>query len=81
MCIIDRNIHISDERDLLLDTGGGLLKARPFLDGNEPFIIQNADILTDLNLHEMYRYHMEHQALATLLVKERVTQRYLLSVC
>ncbi len=72
------NIHISDERDLLLDTGGGLLKARPFLDGNEPFIIQNADILTDLNLHEMYRYHMEHQALATLLVKERVTQRYLL---
>ena len=39
-------IHISDERDLLLDTGGGILKAKPFLEGNEPFLVHNADIMT-----------------------------------
>ena len=35
-------IHLSDERDMLLDTGGGIKKARPFLDGNEPFLVHNA---------------------------------------
>ena len=38
-------IHISDERGMLLDTGGGIKKARPFLDGQEPFLVHNADIL------------------------------------
>ena len=38
------NIHISDERGLLLDTGGGILKARQWLDGNEPFLVHNTDI-------------------------------------
>lgn len=72
------NIHISDERDLLLDTGGGILKARKFLDGKEPFLVHNADILTDLNLLDIYNYHKHHKAVATLLVKERDTARYLL---
>lgn len=45
-------IHLSDERDMLLDTGGGIKKARPFLDGNEPFLVHNADILSDINLAE-----------------------------
>lgn len=43
-------IHISDERDMLLDTGGGIKKARPFLDGDEPFLVHNADILSDISL-------------------------------
>lgn len=72
------DIHISDERDLLLDTGGGLLKARPFLDGDEPFLVHNADILTDLDLKAMYDYHLQANALSTILVKPRVTQRYFL---
>lgn len=72
------NIHISDERDLLLDTGGGLMKARKFLDGDEPFIVHNADVLTDLDLKAMYDFHMHHNALSTILVKDRVTQRYFL---
>lgn len=72
------NIHISDERDLLLDTGGGLMKARKFLDGDEPFIVHNADVLTDLDLKAMYDYHVEHDALSTILVKSRETQRYFL---
>lgn len=72
------NIHISDERDLLLDTGGGLLKARKFLDGDEPFLVHNADILTDLNLKAMHGYAAASGTLSTVLVKSRKTQRYFL---
>ena len=72
------NIHISDERGLLLDTGGGILKARQWLDGNEPFLVHNTDIISTLDLRAFYDYHVEHEALATILVKERQTQRYFL---
>ncbi|MGN0067133.1 MAG: nucleotidyltransferase family protein [Bacteroides sp.] len=71
-------IHISDERDLLLDTGGGILKARPFLEGNEPFLVHNADIMTDIDLGALYRHHLAHRAEATLVVSQRNTSRYLL---
>ena len=71
-------IHISDERDMLLDTGGGIKKARPFLDGNEPFLVHNADILSEVDLRSFYRHHLESKAKATLLVSERQTSRYLL---
>ncbi|MBR5117510.1 MAG: nucleotidyltransferase family protein [Muribaculaceae bacterium] len=70
------NLHISDERDKLLDTGGGILKARQFLDGEEPFLVHNADILTDIDLRAMYQSHVESGAMATVLVKERKTSRY-----
>lgn len=70
------NIHISDERDMVLETGGGILKARQFLDGNEPFLVHNADILTDLDLLAMYQSHVESGAMATVLVKSRKTSRY-----
>ncbi|MBE6318567.1 MAG: nucleotidyltransferase family protein [Bacteroidales bacterium] len=70
------NIHISDERDLLLDTGGGILKTKEWLDGNEPIIIHNADILTDFDLHKMVKQHIENDADATLLVADRKTARY-----
>lgn len=72
------NIHISDERDLLLDTGGGILKARRWLDGEEPFLVHNADILSDIDLRTLYRYHKANKAEATLLVSRRKTSRYLL---
>ena len=72
------DIHISDERELLLDTGGGILQARPFLDGNEPFLVHNADILTDLDLKAFYNAHSESDAVASVLVKQRDTQRYFL---
>lgn len=71
------NITISDERNLLLDTGGGILKARHLLEGDEPFLVHNADILTDLNLAEMIAYHKANGADVTLLAKQRSTQRYL----
>lgn len=72
------NIHISDERESLLDTGGGIKKARPFLEGNEPFLVHNADILSETDLAALYRHHQESGAEATLLVSERQTSRYLL---
>ncbi|MBE6310611.1 MAG: nucleotidyltransferase family protein [Bacteroidales bacterium] len=73
-----QNIIISDERKLLLDTGGGILAARRWLDDGEPFIVHNADILTTLDLSAMYKHHCISNADATLLVKSRQTERYLL---
>lgn len=72
------DIRISDERDMLLDTGGGIKKARPLLDSPEPFLIHNADILTDLDLNAFYRHHLQSKADATLLTNHRNTSRYLL---
>ncbi len=70
------DIHISDERDMLLETGGGILKARKYLDGKESFIVCNADILTDLDLGEMYKNHVYSNADVSLLVAPRETSRY-----
>lgn len=70
------NIAVSDERGELLDTGGGILKARTLLDDGEPFLVHNADILTDLNLADFYNYHLHHEADASLLVADRETSRY-----
>jgi NDP-sugar pyrophosphorylase family protein len=70
------NISISDERDMLLDTGGGLKKASPFFTESEPFLIYNSDIITDLNLMELYNYHLKQNAICTLAVRERETSRY-----
>lgn len=72
------DIHISDESDLLLDTGGGILAARKWLDGTQPFIVHNADILTDFDLKEMESAHDKDGAVASLLVAKRDTSRYLL---
>ncbi len=72
------DIHISDERDRVLETGGGILKAQPFLDGDEPFLVHNADILTDLDLNAFYQSHLDSGALASVLVKDRITSRYFL---
>lgn len=71
-------IHISDERDCLLDTGGGIRKAEPFFRGNEPFLLHNVDILSDTDLKALYEYHRQSGNDATLLASRRKTIRYLL---
>ena len=72
------NITISDEREVLLETGGGLLNARPLLDNNEPFITLNVDILTDLDLYKLINFHHQHQSLISFGVTNRITSRYFL---
>ena len=69
-------IHISDESGKLLDTGGGLKKAAHFFDDNTPVIIYNVDVLSNLNLEHLKNEHLKSGALATLVVRNRVTQRY-----
>lgn len=71
-------IHVSDESKRLLDTGGGILKARQWLDGSEPFVVHNADIMTDIDLRLIEEQHAKSNADATLLVAHRDTSRYLL---
>jgi NDP-sugar pyrophosphorylase family protein len=70
-------ITISDERDQLLDTGGGILKAAPWLDGDESFLAYNVDILSDIDLQLFRKYHKEKGGIATLAVSHRKTARYL----
>lgn len=71
-------IHISDERDQLLDTGGGLKKASVFLNGDEPILIYNVDVISNIDLNKLLEYHQEQDALATLVVRSRKTSRYLM---
>jgi MurNAc alpha-1-phosphate uridylyltransferase len=72
------NIIISDERDALLETGGGLKKAAPLLQGGAPFVVYNVDVLSNINLDKMLDYHNKNGALATLATRNRKTSRYLL---
>ena len=69
-------IRISDETEELLDTGGGIKKAAPYFD--EPFLVHNADILSNVDLKAMYEFHLKSKNDATLLVSPRKTVRYLL---
>ncbi len=69
-------IWISDETEELLDTGGGIKKAAHFFD--EPFLVHNADILSNVDLKALYEHHIASGNDATLLVSPRKTVRYLL---
>ncbi|WP_419869109.1 nucleotidyltransferase family protein [Chryseobacterium sp. CT-SW4] len=71
-------IEISDEREELLETGGGLIFARRFLDHGEDFLIMNADILTALNINDLVKYHKKIKDFATLAVSDRESSRKLL---
>jgi MurNAc alpha-1-phosphate uridylyltransferase len=62
---------ISDERDELLDTGGGLWKARKELETGGAFFVVNADILSNINLNKMMEEHLKSDAMATLAVRNR----------
>lgn len=71
-------IRISDERNELLDTGGGIRQAGTlFAQDGAPFLIHNVDIFSNLDLKEFYTAHPTTEG-ATLLVSERKTSRYLL---
>lgn len=72
-------IRISHEIGEPLETGGGLLHAAWYLAADkEPFVVMNADILTNLDLGGMYAYHKRSSPIATLAVTDRKSSRNLL---
>ena len=78
------SITISDESDEVLETGGGLLRAANYFEGEERWLVMNADILTDLDLHKMIAadelnaQKAEGDLVATLAVTNRSTSRNLI---
>jgi len=76
----DFGVHltISDEREQLLNTGGGLKKASGFFNDDKPFLMYNVDVLSDINLNNLYHTHIESNAIVTLAVRGRKTSRYFL---
>ena len=72
-----RLVCISDETDELLDTGGGLKKAAPLFNDDEPILIHNVDIRDNVDYDWFRRQHLDDED-AVLLVSRRPTQRYLL---
>jgi len=83
----DIRIEFSDEREKLLDTGGGIKKAAWFFDDGKPFLVHNVDILSNIDLQKLYEVHTQRNHpysttppnhLATLVCSERQTSRYLL---
>ena len=72
------NILVSDERDEVLETGGGLLKAKDLFNPGERFITCNVDILTDLDISKLLLFHKQTDALISFGVTNRQTSRYLL---
>lgn len=72
------NIQISDEQEMLLDTGGGLKKASWFFNDKQPFLVHNVDTLTDVDLAGFFDFHLKNNALATVLVRHRPGSRFFL---
>ena len=74
----DLKIHISDEREKLLNTGGALKKAAPLLISKDPITMHNVDVLSTIPIQSMLVEHATSGALATLAVSKRDTARKLL---
>ena len=79
-------IAVSDERDMLLETGGGLRKAKSLLLGigsresgnnDEPILICNVDILSNIDLPTLLKAYNPEE-MGVVVVSPRDTQRYLL---
>jgi len=71
-------ITISDERNEILETGGGLKKAASFFIGEEAFVVMNVDILTNLDLGKMISAHNAAKPMGTLAVMKRDSSRQFL---
>ena len=74
----DADIQISDERDLLMDTGGGIVKATPLFKDAKAVLVHNVDIISDVNLGEMSQQFLASGDDAWLLTQDRETNRKLL---
>lgn len=68
-------IEISDESNLLLDTGGGLKNAANFFSDSKPFLVYNVDILSNISLKKLIDFHINSNCIATLAVQDRESSR------
>jgi N-acetyl-alpha-D-muramate 1-phosphate uridylyltransferase len=71
-------ITISDETNEVLETGGGLWKAKELLQDSENFVLMNVDMLTDLDLQKMIAHHERYNGIATLAITNRNSSRVFL---
>ncbi len=71
-------ITFSDETDAILETGGGLKRAAFFFNTEDPFVLMNVDILTDMDIRKMTDQHTQAKPLATIATTSRETSRYFL---
>ena len=71
------DIVFSDERQMLLETGGAIKHAVQLL-GDEPFLIHNVDILSNVDIKALWEEHLNSGSAATLLVSKRSSSRALL---
>jgi NDP-sugar pyrophosphorylase family protein len=60
-------LRYSHEQEIL-GTGGGLVRARPWLGGGT-FLLANADVISGVDLSAVVRFHRERGAAATLVVR------------
>ena len=74
----DAEIEISDERDLLMDTGGGIIKATPLFKDSKAVLVHNVDIISNVNFYELSQQFLESKDDAWLLTQDRETNRKLL---
>lgn len=78
--IKDKNwkINLIEEHGEPLETGGAILNAAPLLEGDEPILVHNADILSNADFSTLLKSHIEQKGLATLLVSNRESSRKLI---
>ncbi len=74
----DANIEISDERDLLLDTGGGIVKATALFKNSKAVLVHNVDIISNVDFKNLGHQFLDSQDDAWLLTQERDSSRKLL---
>ncbi len=72
------NITLSDERKQLLDTGGAIVKAATFFNGDEPVLVHNVDVFTDMDFAGFMEEHQKSGALVSLVTRNRASSRKLL---
>lgn len=70
-------IGFSDETEMLLETGGGLRKAGQLLGTDQPVLVCNVDVLSNIDIRQLIAAHQADD-LATIVVSRRDTQRYFL---
>ncbi len=73
----DLDITLSYE-EILLDTAGGLVKAKKYFSENEDVLLYNVDVISNIDIVKMHNFHKINKAKATLAVRNRETSRYFL---